>query len=94
MAFSVLVFLFLEDFDGHIVDCGVVKDNDTTVGAGFDVYAAVFAEIVVAAAEVVAYGLNCDVEFVGDAMHRTVGQTVFEFAQIVEADSLSHDGIG
>ena len=91
---SVFVLLLFENIHSHIIDCGVVKYNDTTIWAGLDVYAAVFAEIVVAAAAIVAYGLDSDVELVGDAVHRTVGQTVFEFAQIVETDGLSHDGIG
>ena len=64
---SVFVLLLFENIHSHIIDCGVVKYNDTTIWAGLDVYAAVFAEIVVAAAEIVAYGLNSDVELVGDA---------------------------
>jgi len=54
--------LLLEDFNSHVVDSAVVKYNNTSVGPGFDVYTTVFAEVVITAAEVVAYGLNGGVE--------------------------------
>ena len=61
----------------HVVYCGVVKHYDATARTGFDVYTAVFAKLV-AAAEVVAHGLYGYVELIGDTVHTTVGQTVFE----------------
>ena len=87
----VSVFVFFEDFDGHIVNCRVVEHNNAAVRTRFDVNALIFAEIVVAAAEIVAYSLYGDVEFVGDAVHRTIWQTVFKAAQLVEGDCLTHD---
>ena len=75
----------------HIVYCSVIENYDATARSGFDVYTAVFAKLVVAAAEVVAHGLYGDIEAVGDAVHATVGQTVFEAAEIVEGDGFCHD---
>lgn len=88
--FSV-VFLFLKDFEGHIVDGRVVKDHDTAVGTRFDVYTEVFAEVIIASAKVIAYCLNCYIEFVSNFVHRTIGQTVFKTAKIVEGDCFCHD---
>ena len=67
-----LYLLFLENLYSHIIDSGVVKDYDATVGTRFDMNAAILAEFVVAAAEIVAYGLNCGMEFVSDAVGGTV----------------------
>ena len=84
-------FLFLEDFYGHVVDSSVVKHYDASVRSWFDVYATVFAKFIVAAAEIVANGLNGYVEFVGDFVGRSVGQTVLQAAQLVECDCLNSD---
>ncbi len=78
------VLLLFEDFDSHVVDGGVVKNNDASVRSRLNVYTAVFAKFVVAAAEVVSDGLDGYVELVGNLMSRAVGQTVFEAAEVVE----------
>lgn len=75
----------------HIIYCSVIEHYDAAARSGFDVHTAVFAKLVVAAAEVVAHGLHSDVELVGDAVHATVGQAVFEAAEIVESDGFCHD---
>ncbi len=54
-------------------------------------HTAIFAKVVVDAAEVVAHGLYSGVELVGYFVHRAVGQTVLEAAQFVEGDSLRHN---
>ncbi len=76
--------LFFENLDSHVVDSGVVENNDTAVGTRFDVHSDILAELIVHAAEVVTNGLNGRVEFVGDTCCCTVGQTVFESAKLVE----------
>lgn len=91
---QLVLVLLLEYFYCHIVDSRIVKNNDTTVGTGFDVYTLVFAKVVVAATEVVAYGLDSNIEFVGYAVHGAIGQAVFEGAQFVESDCLCHNGMG
>lgn len=68
-----LLFLLFEDFESHVVDSRVIENNDATVRTRFDMNAYIFTKVVVAAAEVVAYGLNSDVEFVSDFVHRTIG---------------------
>lgn len=88
------VLLLFENLNSHVVDGCVVEHDDASVGTGFDVNAAVFAELIVAAAEIVANGLNSYVEFIGYLMCGTVGQAVFEPAEFVESDCLSHIVIG
>ena len=87
---SLFALLLLQDFNSHVVDSGIVEDNDAAVGTGFDVDALVFAVFVVATAEVVTYTLHGHVEFVGNAVHRTVGQAVFEATELVECDCFCH----
>lgn len=87
---SSLCFLGLQDFDCHIVYCAVIENDDATVGSGLDVYAAIFAEVVVASTEVVADCLYCSVQTVSNLMHGSVGETVFETTQFVEGYSLCH----
>lgn len=70
---SLLCLLSLQDFYGHVVDCAVIEDHDSTVGTRLYMYAAVFTEVVIAATEVVANCLNCCIETVGDLVHRAVG---------------------
>lgn len=84
-----LVFL-LKDLDGHIIDSSVIKHHYTAIGARLYVHADVFTEFIVYAAEIVAYCLNGDVEFVGYATSSSVGQTVFQSAKFVECDGLAH----
>ena len=57
-------------------------------------HALVLAEVIVAAAKLIADGLYGDIKFVGDAVHRTVGPAVFEGTQLVEGDCLCHDDYG
>ena len=87
---SILVLL-LEDFESHIVDSGVVEYHDAAIGSRLDMNSGVFAELIVASAEVVSYGLYGYIELVGDLVCRSVGQAVFELAQLIECNSLSHN---
>lgn len=66
MAPLLFFVLRLENLYGHIVDCGVVENNDAPVRSGFDVNAAIFAKLVVRAAEVVANSLGCYVQTISD----------------------------
>ena len=67
------LILFFENLHGHIVDGRVVEDYDTAVGTRLDVETAVFTEFIVVAAEIVAYGLDGYIQFIGDTVHGTVG---------------------
>ena len=80
--------LLLQDLNGHVVNRSVVENYDAAVRARFDVYTDVLAAVIVAAAEIVAYRLDCCIEFIGNSMHRSVGQTVLEPTELVEGDCL------
>lgn len=80
----------MEDFNGHVVDCAVIKNYDAAVGTRFYVNTTVLTEIIVAAAEIVAYGLNGGVEPVCNLMHRAVGKAVLKTTEFVEGDCLGH----
>lgn len=41
------LFLFLKDFNRHVVDGGVIENYNATVGTWFDVDTAVIAEFVI-----------------------------------------------
>lgn len=86
-----LFTFFGKNFKGHIVDGGVVKNDNASVGTRFDVNAEIFAKFIVCAAEIVANGLNGYIKFVGNAVHRTIGKTVFELTEFVESDCLAHN---
>ena len=88
--FCLLVFQLLEDFNGHIVDSAVIENYDTAVGTRFYVNTTVLTEIIIAATEIVAYGLNGCVQFVCYLVHRAVGKTVFEATELVESYSFGH----
>lgn len=83
------VFLF-ENLDGHIINSSVVKNHDSTIGTRLDVHTDVLTKLIVYASEIVAYGLNCEVKFVGNATSGSVGQTVFKSAEFVECDGFAH----
>lgn len=87
---SLFVVLLLKDFYSHIIDSGVIEHYETSVGTRFDMHADVLAELIVDAAEIVANGLNCEIQLVGDTMGGAVGQTVFESAKLIEGDCLAH----
>ena len=59
-----LVFT-LEDFDCHIIDSGVVKNYDTSVGTRLNMNATILTGFIVASTEVVSDCLGSDVELVG-----------------------------
>ena len=86
-----VLFLLFEDIESHVVDRGIVENHDAAIGSRLDVHSGIFPELVVASAEVVSYGLYGYIELVGDLVCRTVGQAVFESAQLVECNSLSHN---
>lgn len=89
-----LIFVALfDDLKSHIVDSGVVKHYDATVGTGLDVYTHIFAKFVVAAAEVVSNGLYGCVKTIGNLMCCAVGQTVLDSTKFVESDCFSHNNV-
>lgn len=79
-----LGLLFFKYFYCHIIDGCVVEDYNASVRARLDVNATVLAKLIVHTTEVVANGLDGDVELIGDAVCRSIGQAVFETAQVVE----------
>ena len=81
---GLLVVVGLDDFNGHVVDGGVVENDNAAVGTGFDVNATIFAELIVASAKVVAHGLNGCVQFVCDLTSSAIGQAVFDATELVE----------
>ena len=87
-----LSFAFvLQDFNGHVIDGLVIENHDATVRARLDMDAGILAKLVVGSAKIVADCLYGDVELVGDLVGRSIGQAVFEAAQLVECDSFSHN---
>ena len=78
-----LIVLLFKNLNGHVVDSGIIKNYNTAVGTRLDMNATVFTEFVVGATEVVAYGLNCSVEFVSDLSYRAIGQAVFDTAKLL-----------
>ena len=87
---SVGFFLLFEDFKSHVIDSGIIKYNNTSVGTRFNVDTGVFTKLIVCATEVIAYGLNCYVEFVCYLMDGSFGEACLEFSQFVERDWLAH----
>ena len=74
--------LFFENLDCHVVDCGVIKNHETSVGTRLYMHADIFAKLIVYAAEIIAHCLYCKVRTnAGYTMCRAVGQTVFESAK-------------
>lgn len=88
-----LLVLFFKNLDSHIIDCGVIQNNDATVGTRFDMHSGVFAKLIVYAPEIIANCLNGDIEFICDTMGRAIWQTVFESAELVECDCLDRKSV-
>ena len=55
--------------------------------------AAVFAEVIVTATEIISYSLNGCIEFVRNLVHGAIRQSVLEATEFVEAYSLCHISI-
>ncbi len=84
----------LKDLYRHVVDRSIVKYYKASVGPRLDVHSDVLAKLIVDASEIVAYCLNRYVQLVGDAVGASIGQTVFQSAELVEGDGLAHGSMG
>lgn len=80
-----------ENVERHVVDGSIIEYYETAVGTRLYVHRTIFPELIVHPTEVIADRLNSDVKLVGNTVGGTIGQAVFDSAELVECDCFTHD---
>lgn len=89
---ELFIFVLLsENFESHVINCRIIEHYDTPVRPRFYMHGAVLSILIINTPKVIANGLNCDVEFVGNTMGASIRQAVLDSAEFVECYSFAHD---